>query len=150
FDALAPCRGEVARRVARALAKRMPFHLRCGIIERMPAPSRLEPMVRDLEAGAVRLEATERIVDAILRSPDTSPASVLDRYRSRPGDATELEQALETMVEAVSVMRRRPPATLMRWAMGEIVPQFLGRLDPKFVEQRVTESLAHIVQERTT
>jgi glutamyl-tRNA(Gln) amidotransferase subunit E len=150
FDALAPCRGEVARRVARALAKRMPFHLRCGIIKQMPAPSRLEPMVRDLEAGAVRLEATERIVDAILRSPDTSPASVLDRYRSRPGDATELEQALETMVEAVSVMRRRPPATLMRWAMGEIVPQFLGRLDPKFVEQRVTESLAHIVQERTT
>jgi len=150
FDALKPRKGAVARRVARALAKRLPFHMRCRIVEQLPEPGRLQPMVRALESGEVRLEATDRIVDAIIRSPERSCDSLLDRYRRRPSDTAEFEQALKMLVQRAAGMIGRSTGTLTRWAMGQMVPSFLGRLDPRVIDQRVSECLRTVVQERTT
>jgi glutamyl-tRNA(Gln) amidotransferase subunit E len=150
FDALEPPSGEVARRLARVLAKRLPFHLRRGVIEQVPDARRVEPMVRALETGEVRPEATARIVDAIVQSPETSAESLLDPYRCTPNDTAELDRALEEVMEDAVGMIGRSPATLLRWAMGEIIPRFLGRLDPKVIQQRVAESLGRVVQEWTT
>ncbi len=149
FDALRPRGGAVAQRVARALAQRIPFHLRRGVIEQMPDPIRLEPLVRALEAGEVRLEATERVIDAVVRSPDTPSTSIVDRFCSGPDDAAELERALVAVAEAASKMVGRAPATLVRWAVGEVLPRFIGRLDPNAVQQRVAECLGQRVEERT-
>jgi glutamyl-tRNA(Gln) amidotransferase subunit E len=141
FDALAPPKGEVARRIAHALAKRLPFHLRCGVIDRMPESDRMESLVRALDAGDVRPEATDRIIDAIVRRPDVPPGSLLEQYRRKRKDEAEFEEALEAVTSAASRMVGRSADTLMRWGMGEIMPRFLGRLDPKIVEQRLRETI---------
>ncbi len=148
FDAVEPASGDVARRLAIALEKRVPHHRRqrgAGqrTAEWIPDAQRLEPMVRALESGDVRLEATERMLDALVERPEQSPEEVLTRHRQRPDDSQELEDHLERIRTTAAEMEGRSLETLERWGMGELMRHFLGRLDPAVVR----ESLMTVLEE---
>ena len=137
FDALEPEPGKVAPRVANALSKKVPYWLRRVGPRALVEPERLEPVVRALESGEVRLEATERMIDTLLSSEETAPPEVIERFRIRSDEEAALDQALRGIAATVEEMPGRSVETLHRWGMGTLMRSFLGRLDPQLVSQRL-------------
>ncbi len=146
FDAVEPAPGAVARRIAAAMEKRLPYHHRTGV-EELPNADRLRPLVRALEAGEILPEATERILDSLIEESDLDTESALALYRRRSDDLEELERALEELAGRASGLVNRPIDVLLRWAMGEVMPRFIGRLGPAVVRERVVETLQGSVTE---
>ncbi len=142
FDELDPAPGDTARQLGNTLAKRIPYHLRRGTIQRMPDPGRLAPLLRAIETGAVRSEAASRIVDELLQRADVPADQILSSYRSRPGDPERFELALEETVQRTAGLRRQAVDSIARWCMGQLMRQFLGSIEPGFVRERITRQLA--------
>jgi glutamyl-tRNA(Gln) amidotransferase subunit E len=140
FDAVAPAVPEVAQRVASALETRVPFLMRRGQAEL--APERVAPLVRALEAGTIRPEATERALDDLLRHPDREPDALLERYRVREDAAEQCERRVAEVVAEASALNSTDPDGVLRWAMGRVMPAFLGQLDPRYVRERLTTALS--------
>jgi glutamyl-tRNA(Gln) amidotransferase subunit E len=149
FDAVAPSGTAVAERVATAIAQRLPKHRRSGVPPEVHTAQRVAPLVRALESGAIRLEATGRVLDALAAAPTANVESILDRYRAGPDDASRFELALASVAESAQRMDGRSPGTLVRWGMGELMPAFLGRLDPTLVQDRLTAALSALASEGT-
>ena len=141
YDALAPEPGSVAVRIANALNKRIPPWLRRSGGKALPATDRLAPMVRALESEEIRLEATEQMLDVLLGSETMSADEVLDRYRKSPSDLVSLDDLLKEITAEVPAMPGRLLETLLRWGMGKLMRQLLGKLDPKLVAERLSEAL---------
>ncbi len=142
FDKLEPQAGTVAVRLANAFKKRIPHWMRKGGDVALPNAAELLPMVRALEAAQIRLEATEQILDALLRKSDeTSPEDIIARYRRSPNDLAALDDRLSEVAAKVSAMPGRSVETLERWGMGVLMRSFLGKLDPKVVSERLAEML---------
>ena len=55
FDELDPPAGDVARRVARALEKRLPHQRRRHGLHGLPSAARLQPLISALSSGTIRL-----------------------------------------------------------------------------------------------
>ncbi len=147
FDELAPQAPAVAARVAAALEKRLPFHARSGR-HGAPTAERLRPLIEALDAGTVRLEATDRAVDALLAVDAPPPAAVIDRYVSRPDDGNWLDRRIsEVVITAGRDPALRDPETARRWAMGQIMPALLGRVAPDTVWRRLHAAMAAPVTE---
>jgi glutamyl-tRNA(Gln) amidotransferase subunit E len=140
FDAVAPEVPAVARRVASALEKRVPFLERRGHTEL--APERVAPLVRALEAGTIRPEATERALDDLVRHPDREPDVLLERYRVREDAAERCERRVAEVVAQASALNGADPEGVLRWAMGRVMPAFLGQLDPRYIRERLTTALS--------
>jgi glutamyl-tRNA(Gln) amidotransferase subunit E len=140
FDGLDPVRGDLARRLAATLEHRIPHHRRRKGLS-TPEPERVKPMVRAVASGEIRLEAMERIFDALLEQPLIPADEVLAPFRCRLGDSEELEQKLREVAGRVEPLASKPPDVVWRWAMGELMPLFLGRLEPAHVEARLAEML---------
>jgi hypothetical protein len=66
-------------------------------------------------------------------------------FRSRPDDSTEFEKRLVELTARVESLAGKLPDVVMRWAMGELMPSFLGRLEPARVEARLLETLHETV-----
>lgn len=143
FDALSPRAGEIARRVAGALLKRPASYLRRENIPLPVPPERLKPIVDALERGVFRAEAFERAVDLALEHPEAPIADVLERFRRSNRDGADLEKRIAETVERMRPLARKPADTVIRWAMGQVMPPFLGRIAPEEVRER----LARAVQE---
>lgn len=141
FDALGPRAGELARRLAATLRKRAPFHRRRGRYERLPPAERLAPMVRAMEEGTIRLEAMDRIFDELIERGEESVEEVLTPYRADPDDDRELERALERVSEGAAALAGKSFDAVIEWGMGELMPRFLGHLDPAYVRERLTDTL---------
>jgi glutamyl-tRNA(Gln) amidotransferase subunit E len=143
FDAVAPTVPAVARRLAAALETRVPFHARRGRGEL--EPDRLAPLVRALESGAVRLEAAHRALDELIGAPESEATALLERYQAGPNDAAQLERRVaETAADAQALDGTGPDGRL-RWAMGRVMPEFLGRLDPQQVRDGLARALGTTV-----
>jgi glutamyl-tRNA(Gln) amidotransferase subunit E len=134
FDELAPPAGDVARRVARALEKRLPHHRRRHGLRDLPSVSRLRPLIDALTNGTIRLEATEAALDALFLEPD----NVLTRFTKTSGDDEELGSLVAT---ATRLSPDISGDALLRWAMGQVMPRVLGRIDPLHVQQLLTRTL---------
>ena len=147
FDGLDLESGVVAVRLAKALEKRIPHLTKPRGPGSLPDKSHLAPMVRALESGEIRLEATEQMVDALLKPDAMSTEEVLSRYRRRPDDLEALEQQLQVVREEALFLPGRSLATLERWGMGWLMRHFLGRLDPTTVRERLVEVLCDMVEE---
>ena len=104
-------------------------------------------MVNAIDAGEIRIEAMERILDATLDRPNASAEELLEPFRRRQEDIEMFESRLLDLSKRSKPMRGKPADTVMRWAMGELMPSLLGRLDPSFVRERVTEVLREDVTE---
>ncbi len=137
FDALHPGEGEVARRVAYALEKRIPHHRRSGGIDELPTVSRLTPWVEALSSGRVRLEATEATFDRLLCEPQRGADEILHTFESGNGSEPPLTELLRQLEAKAASLREDDPDARLRWAMGEIMPKYLGKLDPQDLLQRL-------------
>jgi Glu-tRNA(Gln) amidotransferase subunit E-like FAD-binding protein len=140
FDQVGPREGEPARRLASVLEKRVPFHARNGqgrkprTADETPDPGRIAPAVRALEAGEVRNEALPLILDRLLSDPERPVAEVLDEFRPRPGDDKALQEKVVDVASTVKASTFRSPEAALRWALGEVLRQFWGRVSPSEVE----------------
>ncbi len=150
FDAVAPAAGSVARRFAGALERRLPFYRRRGRLDGLPELERVAPMVRAVERGAIRPEAMERMLNRVIEHPDDPVDPVLSVFQCRAGDAEELDRVVDEVVGRAGALAERPFATVRRWAMGQVMPQFVGRLAPLDVERRLLARLREGVPEAAT
>ncbi|MFC1661351.1 Glu-tRNA(Gln) amidotransferase subunit GatE, partial [Gemmatimonadota bacterium] len=142
FDFLAPTGTAVVRRVAGGLAKRIPYHQRAGHLDPPIPPDRLVPAVRALEMGTVRAEAFERILDGLVEDPLMNSDEILGRYRLDDNDLEKLGRAVHSVAEkAAEELEGKPFDTVSRWGMGQLMREFLGRLDPLVVEERLAQAL---------
>ena len=123
--------------------------MRSGTLETLPDLMRLEPLVRAVEAGEIRLEAMDRILDELIVRPEVPTKELLDNYRQRPGDEEELSVGLEEVVQRAASLPGRSVNTLVRWGMGTLMRQFLGRLDPNQVRERLETELSAAAQGAT-
>ena len=140
FDLAAPPAGALAQRLAASLAKRMPHHARAG--RAVQAAGRiLQAALERIAAGAIRPEALDRLVDAAVTAPDGDAGSVLAPFERRPNDATQVDRAIAAAVEQAGALDGRAPDTLLRWAMGEVMPPLLGRVDPADLRRRLAARL---------
>lgn len=150
FDNLEPEVGEVARRLATVMEKRIPFHLReRGVArhrweedpEELPAPKRLAPLVRAVEEGEVRPEAMAPALDGILASPEQEVEAILSSFRKGPDDEARLEERLERVARDPDRPSHKGPEAVLEWAMGEVMPHLLGRMDPARVRGALVQVL---------
>lgn len=139
FDELAPTPGDAARRLAAAFEKRIPHQRRQGRLASLPAAERLRPLVHAAETGAMRPEAFELALDELIEDWEAPPEKVLATFRPVPSDDDELERAM------AQLLGRAPPGkpqdVVVRWAMGELLRRFVGRLDAQAVRRRLVEAL---------
>jgi Asp-tRNA(Asn)/Glu-tRNA(Gln) amidotransferase B subunit len=73
-------------------------------------------------------------MDALL----TESGDVLARFTKTPRDDDDLSALI------ASATRLTPDISgeaLQRWAMGQVMPRLLGRIDPRLVQQLLTRSL---------
>jgi glutamyl-tRNA(Gln) amidotransferase subunit E len=141
FDRLDPKAGVPARRLATTLEKRHPFYARRNGDHPPPSVERLAPVVRALEQGDFRPEAFERALDNAVRRPDVAIPSLLAAYRGQPDDEARLEAEVADAAGRSRLLEGKPRDAVMRWAMGEVMPRFLGRIDPVTVRGRLTAAL---------
>lgn len=153
FDEVAPKAGEAARRLAGALEKQIPHHLRKrgrprrpdwgeGPLDIFGPAERIAPLVRALESGTIRPEGLVWAIDGVLENPDQPVEEILAQFRARPKDQETLSLTLQDVAKESSGMKGRSPEILMRWAMGEVMRRFFGRLDPAMVREKLSEALA--------
>jgi glutamyl-tRNA(Gln) amidotransferase subunit E len=152
FDAVKPEEGVPAQWLAGALEKRIPFHLRRRNRPRRPEwgepagfvpvePQRLAPLVRALEEGSLRPEGLIPALDRLLEQPKESPENVLAAFRVRDEDQEALVGAVQEAARSAVETNRRSPGARFRWAMGEVMRQFFGRVDPARVRELLLEAL---------
>jgi glutamyl-tRNA(Gln) amidotransferase subunit E len=157
FDAVAPAHGVPARRLAAALEQRLPFHARRrgrhGVGRRggpldPPPADRIAPLVRALERGELHASALKPALDDVLAAGDALAAGdvpavddVVDRYRRHPEDRGRLAQRVREVSMAARALNGRPPDTVLRWAMGEVMAEFRGRVDATRVQALLVDAL---------
>jgi glutamyl-tRNA(Gln) amidotransferase subunit E len=147
FDRAAPAPGDLARRLAASLAKRIPYHRRAG--RRVPdaAGTVLQAALTRMAAGDVRREALDRIVDAALTKSGATSKEILAPFAPPP--VPDLDALMGDAVSRARTMSGRRPDTLLRWTMGEVMPRALGHADPRDVERRLAERLTTVGAEAT-
>jgi len=145
FDELSPSGAPVARRLASALEKRIPCWWRRSRRRSLPEAGRLEPLVRAVERGEIRLEALERALDRLLEEKREG-REILEVFQASPGDEKDLEQQLDRVSGRAEALKGQPAAVVLRWAMGEVMPNLLGRLAPQVVQRRLEQLLEPLVQ----
>lgn len=141
FDALEPEKGRIAVRLASAFEKRLRHHLRRRTVEEPPAPGRLRPLLAAVTAGMIRLEALERAIDILLEDDAGDADELLARFKRRDDDDRELSTLAALVADRVKELDGRPGETIMRWAMGQVMPHLLGRLDPALVREHLRSVL---------
>jgi glutamyl-tRNA(Gln) amidotransferase subunit E len=147
FDRAGPPAGDLARRLAASLAKRIPYHYRAGRRTPGGAGSVLREVLGRMAAGDVRPEALDRIVDAVVTRPEASPAEILAPFVPPP--APDLDALIGAAVARSRTMDGRAPGALLRWAMGDVMPRALGHADPRDVQRRLEDRLSMIGAEAT-
>jgi glutamyl-tRNA(Gln) amidotransferase subunit E len=147
FDQVDPAQGEVARRLATVLEKRLPFHIRRkhGTKPRsadgLPDPILIAPLVRALEVEDLRPEALVWAVDQVLGPRAIPPEEALADFRTRSGDEEAMGDVAERVAAQTKALEGRSRDTRIRWAMGEVMRVFRGRVDPSEVRRRLQTSL---------
>jgi glutamyl-tRNA(Gln) amidotransferase subunit E len=137
FDELEPPAGDAARWLAYALEKRVPWLRRKGVLASALSGERLRPLTDAVAAGNLLHRAIEPAMIALVEDADEDAAVVLDRFRPRSGDEAELDRRVGETAAAAARLDGKPNDVLERWAMGEIVPHFVGRVEPSLVRGKL-------------
>jgi Asp-tRNA(Asn)/Glu-tRNA(Gln) amidotransferase B subunit len=83
----------------------------------------------------------ERALDGIISDPAATPDAILDRWRARPTGDHELPRWLTDVVRRARALDGRPADAKLRWAMGQVMTRFLGRVDPQAVRVELATAL---------
>ncbi len=146
FEALDFPDAQTARRVEAAMQKRLRLHLRTSE-GRLPTADRLQAWVEAIANGALRPEAIEVALDRLCGEPLLPPSDILASLQPHEGDERALAALIQRCVAQAPTLRRREEDSVMRWAMGEVMPPLLGRVAPAEVQRRLQEALADGDQE---
>lgn len=141
YDALAPATEVGRRRLAAALECRLLAWWRESGARVLPPAERLRPLVAAVDAGRLRPEAYGEIFDAILRAPDRPAASIVEGWLPREEPDASLARALDELARRLAARRFSSPEARLRWALGQVMPAVLGRLDPALVRERLVAAL---------
>ncbi len=141
FDELALAAGDGARRLAAALEKRIPHQRRQGRLTSLPEAERLRPLVRAAETGAIRPEAFELALDELIEDREAPPDKVLSTFCPGTEDRAELESAIAEVLNRPDAPVGKPGDVIVRWAMGQLMRRFIGRVDAQAVKGRLVEAL---------
>jgi glutamyl-tRNA(Gln) amidotransferase subunit E len=152
FDDVAPEAGEAARRLAAALEKRIPFHARRRgrprrpdwgetAAEMLPPVERVAPLVRALEKGRILPQALAWALDDSLAHPDRPVAEIVAAYRPLQVGSTKVRKAVKDVVDRLAEEEGRAPETLVRWAIGEVMRELFGRVDPSEIRRQLAQAL---------
>ena len=160
FDSLAPATPLAAKRLQQAMEKRFPGWLRRTLGTRRPlrllassaasstpAPppwppaARLAPLVRAVERGSLRPEAMELAFALLVHDDEGPTAEILARFQPRAEDTAQIESRLAHVLAKAGDFPRQRPEKFRRWAMGEVMTDFQGRVDPQHVQQRLAAAL---------
>ena len=131
FEHLEYPKGEIARRIAYALEKRLPHWWRETGVTDLPSLERLRPWAAALIAGHVRPEACETILDRLLREIDRDAESIITEYQNSDEDEHSLENLLDSLRRDAPFLRTPVGDPALRWAMGRLMPSFLGKRSPQ-------------------
>ncbi len=142
FAEAAPQAGTPARRLAAGLAKLGPRLRRDLRPAALPPAERLAPAVRALERGEFRPEALDAVLARVATEPEVPAERILDAYRPRGTEAHELAALVAGTAERAPGLAGKSRETVLRWAMGRVMPALLGRMDPLRVEARLAETLS--------
>jgi glutamyl-tRNA(Gln) amidotransferase subunit E len=137
----------VARAVESALQKRLPRWLRGADATTLPDAARLQPWVDAIAEGSLRPEAIEVALDRLLVEPRLTPEDLLNSLLPHDGDEQALQSMVKRCIEQAPTLRRRNEESVLRWAMGEVMPRLLGRIDPSQVRQQLRAALADQLEE---
>jgi glutamyl-tRNA(Gln) amidotransferase subunit E len=149
FDALVVPAGPVARRVALALLKRPPRWRSRRAGQQGATPERLGPLVRAFASGPLRPEGFEWALERALTDPARPVTELIEAVTPRPGDDEEVERRVRAAVENCRPLGFRSPASVLRFAMGLVMPGLLGRVDPVVVRQRLERELSAVLEVAT-
>lgn len=142
FDALAVPAGPAAARVAGALLKRPARWRRRRAGEATANPERLKPLVEAFVQGKLRPEGFERAFERALAEPERTVAELLESVRPRAGDEQAAARSIAAAAERCRALPDRPRASLVRWAMGLVLRDLIGRVDPRELQTRLEAALA--------
>ncbi len=137
FDGLDPPSGAVARRVALCLEHRIPHQRREGRLAELPEVERVRPLVDAVAAGTILPQALEPAFDDLVERGGDSVEEILAEYRRREGDMEALSQAVAEVASRSAELVGKAPDAVLRWAMGEVMPRFVGRIAPSVVRERL-------------
>jgi len=141
YDALAPTTVVGRRRLAAALECRLLAWWRESGTRVVPPAERLRPLVEAVDAGRLRAEAYNEVFDAILRASDESPQAIVTRWSLVQDPQPALTGALDELSARLAARRFSSPEARLRWALGQVMPAVLGRLDPAVVRERLVAAL---------
>ncbi len=159
YDELKPREGEIARRLADALARRIPWAYRRGRLEsvidpsrgvaarsypyRLPSAQRLAPLVRAVEAGEIEPDALDAALAELLDRPEADAVEILDGFRKRGDEDARLDEVVaEVAARAREELPGRPVEVRLRWAMGRAMASLRGRVPAATVRERLLAALA--------
>lgn len=133
YEALAPQTPDAAVRLAAILV---------GRLRRLDniAPARVAPLVRAVEDGTLLPEALDYAFVEVRNG--AKPEEVLGSYTIANDPEPLLADAVARVEHAKGGLRTTDPAARLRWAMGLVVPDLLGRVAIGAIEARVREVLA--------
>lgn len=142
FDALSPATVVGRRRLAAALECRLMAWWREAGTRVRPSPERVRPLVAAIDAGRLRPEAYDAVFDALLRaSDDADGAAIVDRWTHAEAPEPALARALDELAPRLAARRFSSPEARLRWALGQVMPAVLGRMDPAQVLERLRLAL---------
>ena len=141
FDGLRIQSHSIARRIADTLRTRIPHLRRRRGLRVLPPADRVQPLVDDLVTSRVRMEATERAFDALVELPDRTPDQVLETFRSAEGDRVDLARRVARVATEADALNGLPQQTVLRWAMGQVMPHVLGKTPPETVRESLMAAL---------
>ena len=141
FDTAAPAAGAMARRLAASLAKRIPYHVRRGHDLPDTLGATLGLALEAIEAGTIRPEALDRIVDGAVVRPGADVADLVGPFGA-DGEGRGIDHVIDDVAARTRALPGRRPDTLLRWAMGEAMRSLLGRADPVVVRRRLAQGIA--------
>jgi len=158
FDEVAPMAGEVARRLAGVLEKRIPFHARCrgrprrpdwgeAEGETLPPVRRISPLVRALEKERIRPEALGWALNDALEDPGRALGEILKAYRPLQADGPAVRKVVREVVGNAQSMPGRSPDVWVRWAMGEVMRELFGRVDPREIRRQLGLALGRVEED---
>ena len=152
FDEVAPAVGHPARRLAAALERRIPYHARrrghprrpdwgetaSGILPRV---ERVAPLVRALEQGRLLPSALIPALDDVMRSQDRPVQEIVKAYGPLSEDGAKVTTVVKGVVARASELEGRSPEVILRWAVGEVMRNLFGRVDPREIRRRLAQAL---------
>ncbi|MDH3458717.1 MAG: hypothetical protein OER90_17895, partial [Gemmatimonadota bacterium] len=71
-------------------------------------------------------------------------------FCTHPTGGDDLSRWLTEVVRRARALDGRPPDTKLRWAMGQVMTRFLGRVDPQAVQVQLTSALHSATAGATT